>query len=119
MKSDPAGSPTENSGTKQSAEESGNGILKASAHHADARKDEAAKTDNRPSVHGKSFKRPHERRCSGEVHRSLRMSDTCKGERGKRRPNKTDGTIKLKGEGKVSQSSVEGDEEITADGIPV
>lgn len=45
-RANPAGSPAENPGAEQSAEESRNRILKTPAHHADSREDEPAKTDD-------------------------------------------------------------------------
>src|SRR5579871_1714794 len=74
QRADPAGTPTENSGAKKSTEETWNRILKASAHHPDTGEDQTSKTDHCTRVHREGLECPHERLCSGEVHRSLRVS---------------------------------------------
>ena len=101
---DPARAPSQDSGTKKRAEESGNSVLKAPAHHADSRKNEPAKADDGPSVHGESFEGSHQRLRPGEVHRSLGVSDaasdTRKQERSKRRSHHVKGVAEgLLGEG--------------------
>src|SRR4051812_32811385 len=76
----PASPPAENSGTKQSAEESRNGLTEATAHHANARENQATETDDSSGVHCEGSKSSHERSRAGEIHRSLCMGYSGIGE---------------------------------------
>src|SRR6266849_9949521 len=76
QRADPTSSPAEHSGTEQRTEESWDGILKASTHHADSGEDKTAETNDSTRIYRESFKTSHQRLCAGEVHRSLGMSNT-------------------------------------------
>jgi hypothetical protein len=66
--------------------------LKATAHHPDSGKDEAAETDNGTCVNRESFEGAHQGLRSREIHRSLGMSNAgeCKGDQS--RPHHARGT---------------------------
>lgn len=88
----PTGSPAENAGAKQRTEETGNGVLKASRHHADTGKDQAAQANDSAGIHGERFERPHERLSAGEVHGALSMGCGGKSEREEDGSERTNGS---------------------------
>lgn len=72
-RANPARAPTEDAGTEKRTEETGNGILKATAH-PNASEDQSAEADDRTRIDRKGLERPRERGRTGEVHRALGMA---------------------------------------------